>query len=1360
MLKNVPPHISKMWSGDQIPIHDIFFVYLLDAEGRTDRVIVFCHDTVKDTDELFSETQLEYFESEEVEIVVSKQMMYKEDSVATIFQKIRHEIGTNDGMYLFTEDRRDVMRGNEVIPHSLSYPCGLQYSVAYGIDLGDHPVGKAFSAAQWSSLLEGAQVKTIFVPVGYQNVTFLANPFSVLEEEPLASSPAMQKDVPFLHFSTTSTNIYVCLKQKVSEYARNQGLENLVSMYFPPSSFASSNPSEENALLVDEIHRFAWYDKENEKEQEDNRGIRFLENVKVTWARKNSTPVPLDAIFKRFHTSADVPCVTWFPKHSNEPLVRLFKPTAEAWSKTLNKKKTGSVLQFHLAAQRAILSIDAQSRLTLFVPQVATVSDIRFPERIIQQINQILHSLSMPKWIMMAGASEEQKDVMTLKPWQESCHFDYSLTLPSSIRFEPLPEIPLFDTLKKTVSSRVLTLHDVPLLEYVPILDNYLNYVLKQYTTTANQSSEKAPLSFWAPPPVETDEMVAEEESPQPMDLQKGSSNFLQKGPSNFLQKGLIAGSCRSPSNVLPFFRRRPAKEVRQGGFPVSQGFQVLERPATSVEESGDPLLGEPGWTVHEETTGNFLQIMAQYYAHERHLESPPGSDEFRNRLIQAMSLDRFLKYHNGNLPAFFRPPTQEAAEEFDTEPYQDSLFAKRLNLADPHQLDLFQSAVASYETFLEHLRSSPNVEYAHVWDLVTDANPELMPLGLNVVLIRHPPHGKSQFVCPTNAYSSIAPFDSAKNTAIVLQQDAETFVPILREPQQWTVKRVPKRIQELAEHCKPTPSLSADVYEFRSSVTASELQRIVTELDGIILVQQVVAPSSAKVIALQIKGLDAKQQALYVPCMPSAYLDDIPQITSEQATATLLSYEVTRDRLTGLAYASRGRIPCKPHHRVVKQGMRVGLVTEANEFVPTVPSSNPEDEDDTLEELEETMVVDGSKEFPEETPDPTFLALRLEGQFYQLYQHVVHGLLDDTRKTLWQRQLQSVSITHQNKVHFLEKEIASLVADHVHFQMLDPTVYKDIHDMMICGPESKDEPYCLASSDQTVFPKFNLVDPTVNNESMYALRLADELVRVRRTQHAFLQHGQPFNGSTNADYNLADDEVVVPWSALAKPLVDQTLTVWDTATPELSTTSPVEMMDAVEFVQECILDPDRRIGGFWRKCFARPTTETTFQPSCTLAPLLFVAQKHRDTPLSIESARRVLWKAYASYFDPHNTEKYKEHTVLLELLHVKDAEEIRKRILEDTEYNLNDVDWWVFCQSLHIPAFLIWVHKKQNREAWPWLRLYAEPAETTSYFFIQKHRKQTSFGRYSIVNRQFTMSELNTTALRDDQDRLVIQEI
>jgi hypothetical protein len=162
------------------------------------------------------------------------------------------------------------------------------------------------------------------------------------------------------------------------------------------------------------------------------------------------------------------------------------------------------------------------------------------------------------------------------------------------------------------------------------------------------------------------------------------------------------------------------------------------------------------------------------------------------------------------------------------------------------------------------------------------------------------------------------------------------------------------------------------------------------------------------------------------------------------------------------------------------------------------------------------------------------------------------------------------------------------------------------------------------------------------------------------------------------------------------------------------------------------------------------------------MAPLLFLAQQHRTTPMPVSSARHVLWKAYAPYFDPLNVEKYQEHTVLLELLKAKDADEIRRRIMDETTYELNDVDWWVFCQSLHIPAFLIWDPQQQQQQQQPWIRLYAESAETTAYVFIQKHRRKqrNSSGRYAIVNRQFTLSELNTTALRDDQDRVIIQEI
>ena len=1350
-----------MWSGDQIPIEDIFFVNLLNAKGEIERVIIFCHDTVKNTDQLFSETQLEYFEAERVERIVSKQMIYKEDSVATIVEKIRSEMGADermDHMYLFTEDHRDVtriwnraFRDGDVVASKgggLAYQVGLQYVLALGLDLGDHPVGKSFSSEQF--IADGEDpVRPIAVPLGYKTSaststsTFLANPFSVLVEDSssLLLQDAMSDD--FLRFSTTSTNIYVCLKKTVTEYARSQRLETLVARYFPVKTRFPLPPPLSNANdgLMDEIHRMAWFD-DNEK-QARSASVRQLTNISLTWNFPDSSfgHAGLDAIFKRFHASATIPRITWYAK-SGDPIVRLYKPTAEAWTATGAEAAAANkpLLQFHLSAQRAVLSINAMAQITLFVPSAASVADIRFPTAVIQQINQIMQ--------LWQGNEIRAPDMASLQPWLEACRFEYSIAIPSTSRFGDIPShTHLFRQFHAKVVDRTLTLYGIPLLEYVPILDNYFDHVLTKIQDEGASKSKLASKSFWSPETIE-DDIVDEAVVAPPAPSAPTTSNI------RFMQR---------PSDVA--------------------GFQLLERVATSASRDEDDawtttVLGEPGWTEHA-TSGNFLQVMSMYYADERKLAPEESREEdFRGAMVQAMTLDRFLKYHNGNLPALYKDAVPDDNDAAEDENYKDTVFAKRLNLNDEHQRALFHSVVASYESFLEHLRSAPSIEYAHVWDLYRDVNPDLFTQGLNLVLLRRGANNhKVQFVCPTVAYSSMSSsLDPEKNTAIILQKDKDTFVPLMYESQHLTVKRAPRRIQQMWDNCRrpPVNSLSPDVYPFRPSLPAAEVQSIVAAaaLSGYEIVGQILQSfNNNKVVALQIKGLDAKQQAVAVPCLPSAVLEDIPQVMLNDANRKLLSYTVTRDRLSGLAYASGQRLPCKPRFRVVKEGIRQGLVTEANEFVATTPEDNNGNgnDDDELDEIEDIPYndVDDPELLKEATEDPTALALRLESQFYHLYQMVVKQVLDANHKQSWQRQLQSVNITYENKVKFLQEEIQSLIKDHVHFQSLDPAVVKDVHDMLVCDdPKNNDERYCLQTetSIQTIFPKFNLVDPTVNNETMYAVRLSDELVRVRRVQLSFLTDGSSAAASAVVDYNLSDDEVVVPWSTLRdknelKHWIGPTsMTVWDTAVPETA----VDMMDAVEFVQDCVLNRERRVTGFWRTCFARPITETAFRSTCTMAPLLFLAQQHRTTPMPVSSARHVLWKAYAPYFDPLNVEKYQEHTVLLELLKAKDADEIRRRIMDETTYELNDVDWWVFCQSLHIPAFLIWDPQQQQQQQQPWIRLYAESAETTAYVFIQKHRRKqrNSSGRYAIVNRQFTLSELNTTALRDDQDRVIIQEI
>jgi len=165
-------------------------------------------------------------------------------------------------------------------------------------------------------------------------------------------------------------------------------------------------------------------------------------------------------------------------------------------------------------------------------------------------------------------------------------------------------------------------------------------------------------------------------------------------------------------------------------------------------------------------------------------------------------------------------------------------------------------------------------------------------------------------------------------------------------------------------------------------------------------------------------------------------------------------------------------------------------------------------------------------------------------------------------------------------------------------------------------------------------------------------------------------------------------------------------------------------------------------------------------QSSCAFAPLMYLNQVSHGTPITESSVRNVLWNAFEAMLSSDT-----DRDTVLELLEVKTVEDAKQRVLHAPEYTLSDVDWWVFCQQRRIPAFLIWPPPPTTSSeqkgttaaaaAMPWLRLYSEPAETTTYYFISKKKKN-----YSIITKSFALSALDTSALRDEQGKLVVQEI
>ena len=1405
--------------GDRIPIKDIFFVYVLNSTGIPEEVRIFCHDTVKDKNELFSETQLEYFESENVDIIVSDRMIYKEDSVADVRRKITDELSEKDDIYMFTESRVRMAPLWSSIFHRLttnstsgeqnastvSHQKALQQILAWGLNvsgMGHHRLSESYSYNQWMSLVEDMDaddMKDVFVPLGLAATGAIANPYLVIID-PDSSEPFQNLyEKSFLYFSTTSTNIYVCNKKNVMKYARL----NEVSLdgYFPKITRHRMDRLLQEQR--DEIHRMSWYKQREENEDQEQKNnnnpgtgvepARFLENFTCTWNHRLAMGVgdavfPIEAVFKRFHTDAEIPMLTW-TRPGGEPLVRYYKKGMSSSSLTrVSQERRHSPrpgLTFYLATHYVTsIHMDADAHVTLHFKK-GYISDVQVPESLFVQINLILQSLSL-KPLRSSSDNLESKSSSSVVP--DTASFQYTLALPSNRKFSSTRKEREFDFLKpfggvSSMTDRTISVR-LSMLEYVPIVDVYFDYICKTQVTTN---------AFWSPP----------------------TSALLQQQQQQE-EEETWGGSAPVAATTETWFSR-----------PLKSGFDVYEAPQTKstsgiagpVAPSLGALLGGKKWKRGIiPGDGSFLNAMAYFFGHIRDLKEPPNEHEFREILVDSLTLDHFLKYHNGNLPTLFRPktPLVDHTDNYSSseiaDHYSSSEFAKSLELGDAHQLDLLKESIASFETFKDYLLTNEAVDYTYLWDMVCDLNPNLMPRGLNLVLIQME-NGRPQIICPTNAYSSMKPLDEEKETAFLLKEEgnlkqdeenskeegnlkqdgrSEKFVPLIPPTGQVTLKNIPPKLRSLMAKCSPQNGLPPEVYPFRPSILAEDMRRILAELPQYEIVEQVTS-SATKVVALLIKSIDITQQTLYVPCRPSGLLERVPQVTLAQSRAKLLSYEVTRDRLRGLSYASSGRIPCKPRYKVVqkKDGLQTGLITEANEFVATIETSDVNREDD-LEAVDDEAPM--SKENDEVLTDSSVTdateedearAFRLESQFYEVYKGLVKLFLTPDKRSAWLKQIQSVSVSYQNKLKYIETEIRELLKLHVHFQVIDASLFKDVYDMMDCravnnsavttseNKSEEKEKYCLTLQDgsvQTILPKINLNDPRINNETMYALRMADEIIRVRSMRSSLLQE-TPGLRAPVYEFNLSEDEMVVPLSQLAATVSsskhsihrDDNITVWDTAD---HAASPLDAMDAAEYVQGCIVDSGRVLsaGPLWKKVFPRKTTEVVFSSSCTVAPLLYLAQLHRKSPMPIGSVRQMLWKSYDSLLS--DTEK---RSILLQLLRAKTPEEVRQRLLQDTEYTLEDVDWWVFCQSLRIPAFMMWKRTTKSatrdglsssdiggNDSPPWIRLYSETAENTAYFFIHKQ----SHNSFSIVTKPFALTALNTTLLRNEKGQLIMQEI
>ena len=373
-----------------------------------------------------------------------------------------------------------------------------------------------------------------------------------------------------------------------------------------------------------------------------------------------------------------------------------------------------------------------------------------------------------------------------------------------------------------------------------------------------------------------------------------------------------------------------------------------------------------------------------------------PSIKEMKEIIINALNIDNFIKYQNGNLVTSFANP--ELKVDIDKPEYRKSQLYKKIH-KDKHsdkrsiededededtrneyeiQMDFFTKVVTSYENFLLFLRDKTiQIDYTYLWDIICMPNPNLFETGLNLIILEIPEDditNNIEIVCPSNHYS-LNPYNAKKRSLFLVKRETY-FEPIYGYLTDDTTNRllVTKTFSEydrqlskslksvfekiikptLGQKCRPLLSRPQNEYRFKQPPLLDELISKLIHKKYTIVEQ--ILNFQGKVIGLLVKNKKGLEG--FVPCFPSALTllknkksVDAPAVATETEYSFSYvsddiwkSYEDTfkflkeyYDYDENLSSEEIEKSDCsdeKRFCRIVKDEQVIGFLTNTNQFI------------------------------------------------------------------------------------------------------------------------------------------------------------------------------------------------------------------------------------------------------------------------------------------------------------------------------------------------------------------------------------------------------------------------------------------
>jgi hypothetical protein len=379
IMESSPNLETKM----QIPSNQIYKAFILDDEGKVNRVHIFCANT-KDKSSihsLFSDLELAYFEKENVEFVFSELFMHSDDTIRVAKYKIIQELESYyakqkehftcspEELYLYsskhmiidfdevflqiTQNKRETMTKEEFYYYSslLSLDVGAQRTFEGKMSFS--PDKTNYSWSDWNQCAQTYGGK-IFVPIGMDfqskfDFLFPSNPyFTQISTSPIRyqfreknALYSMENSLLLNYLDEGQTDIMVCLGKNVLDFSLKHGISEkyMTLLYYP-----QLNVDNQEALIAEKEVLYEKYKEEYSSWLKYRNEIVYLyyeihlsKKSDLQYSEKGVREIsftlysdyaqkifPLDFLFKQIHSSEKIPFIKYNPGIRRENMYRLY----------------------------------------------------------------------------------------------------------------------------------------------------------------------------------------------------------------------------------------------------------------------------------------------------------------------------------------------------------------------------------------------------------------------------------------------------------------------------------------------------------------------------------------------------------------------------------------------------------------------------------------------------------------------------------------------------------------------------------------------------------------------------------------------------------------------------------------------------------------------------------------------------------------------------------------------------------------------------------------------------------------------------------------------------------------------------